>query len=104
MRYRNRKQATQYLREEKGLACGHAYLAQLAVNGTGPLFRYNGRYPVYTEQDLDAWIEARLSSPVRSTAEAAAAKHEPLGPPTRKARPRAKPKTSELDLQARGGA
>jgi hypothetical protein len=95
--YRNRKHATAYLRQ-RGIPCGDAFLAHQAVTGEGPLFRYSGRHPVYTEEDLDAWIESRLSAPVRSPSEAAAApsseseeqvSNPPLGPPTRTARHRA---------------
>ena len=66
MKYRNRKRATEYLREN-GIPCGNYRLAQLAMTGEGPQFRYWGRQTIYTEKDLDAWIEARLGSPVSST-------------------------------------
>lgn len=112
MRYRNRRQATTYIREN-GLPIGDGFLAQQAVTGEGPPFRYSGRHPIYTEEDLDVWMEARLSAPVRSPSEAAAAspsKSEEqdsklsLGPPARAVRrqatastttksPRPKPKT-----------
>jgi hypothetical protein len=39
----------------------------LATEGKGQQFRYVGKYPLYTEPDLDAWIEAQLSAPVQST-------------------------------------
>jgi hypothetical protein len=64
--YLTRKQATAHIRK-KGIPCGIAQVAKLAVEGTGPQFRYAGKYPLYTEQDLDDWIEARLSAPARST-------------------------------------
>ena len=56
MRYRDRRQATAYLREN-GIPCGDHFLAHLAVDGTGPEFRYSGRHPIYTEEALDAWVE-----------------------------------------------
>jgi hypothetical protein len=97
MKYRNRQQATQYLRDVWGLPCGRAFLARQAVTASGPLFRYSGRYPVYTEADLDDWAAARLSAPVRSPSEAAllnALPDGPLGPATREARHKAAaPKT-----------
>jgi hypothetical protein len=37
------------------------------VEGKGPQFRYVGKYLLYTELDLDDWIEAQLSAPVRLT-------------------------------------
>ena len=52
MKYRNRKQATAYIRE-KGIPCGDNFLAHQAVDGTGPEFRYSGRHPIYTEEALD---------------------------------------------------
>ena len=63
MKYRNRRQAAEYLREN-GIPIGNARLAQLAVMGEGPRFRYSGRYALYTEKDLDAWADSRLSLPV----------------------------------------
>jgi hypothetical protein len=97
VKYRNRKQATAYLRDEKGIPCGDLFLAQHASAGTGPQFRYSGRHPVYTEDDLDAWVEARLSAPVRSPSEKASAlfnalpdeseDEQQLSPLTRSTRP-----------------
>jgi hypothetical protein len=63
MKYRNRRQAAEYPREN-GIPIGNARLAQLAVLGEGPKYRYSGRYAVYTEKDLDAWADSRLSPPV----------------------------------------
>ncbi len=37
--------------------------------GGGPVFRKAGRTPLYTPADLDAWAEARIGAPVRSTSE-----------------------------------
>jgi hypothetical protein len=106
MRYRNRKLATVYLREN-GIPCGGDLLAQLAVAGEGPPFRYWGRQTIYTEDDLDAWIESKLCShrkalwpPLPSRPHRKA--DEPideslLSPPTRSARknrPRKKPALS----------
>ena len=90
MKYLTRKQATAYLREN-GVTSGDFLLAHLAVTGEGPQFRYWGRRPIYSEQDLDAWIESRLSPPVRSRraleAQLSATDGEPpLGPPTRAGR------------------
>ena len=83
MKYLTRKQATAYLREN-GVTSGDFLLAHLAVTGEGPQFRYWGRH---------AWIESRLSPPVRSRraleAQLSATDGEPpLGPPTRAGRRR----------------
>jgi hypothetical protein len=56
--YLTRKQATVYLRK-KGLHITDSHLGWGARVGTGPQFRYLGTHPVYTEADLDAWIETR---------------------------------------------
>ena len=66
MKYLTRQGATAYLREH-GLTCGSFLLAQLAMTGDGPQFRYWGRRPIYTEDNLDKWIESRLGAPVRVT-------------------------------------
>jgi len=67
MKYLTRKEAAAYLRKH-GLACGHLRLSHLAMTGEGPQFRYWGRFPIYTEDDLDAWIRARLDgAPTRTT-------------------------------------
>jgi hypothetical protein len=71
VKYRGRKQARAYLLEQ-GVPVGTNALANLAVTGEGPRFRYWGRHPVYTEDDLDAWVQQKLSQPVRAPTEAAA--------------------------------
>lgn len=119
MKYRSRKQATEYLREN-GIPCRDGFLAHLAVTGEGPQFCYSGRHPICTEGDLDTWIEARLSAPVRSPSEATVAtlntaampsesesenqkqsSDPPLGPPTRTARPH-QHRASGPKLKAKG--
>ncbi len=44
-------------------------LAKLAVGGGGPRFRVAGRTPLYTTDDLDAWVESILSPLVSNTSE-----------------------------------
>jgi hypothetical protein len=83
MKYRSRRQATEYLREN-GIPIGGSRLAQLAMTGEGPRFRYSGRYCVYVEKDLDAWAESRMSRPVTSsTAKARQADEKPRRSPGR---------------------
>jgi hypothetical protein len=56
---------------ERGVRRKPATLRKERCFGTGPTFRVlNGR-PFYIEPDLDAWIEERLSVPMRSNAERA---------------------------------
>jgi hypothetical protein len=66
MDYLTDKPATEHIRK-KGIPVGDNFLGKAASSGTGPIFRYSGRYRIYTVEDLDAWIEARLSAPVRKT-------------------------------------
>ena len=103
MKYLTRKQATAHLREN-GITISDSYLAQGARLSTGPQFRYLGKHPVYTEADLDTWIEAR-----RAAGGVLGAflqrEHLRLGPLTRTARrdparshPRRKQSTSDISL------
>lgn len=68
-RYRRRADAAAYVREKYGLPCSPAWLAKLAVVGGGPTFQNAGRTPLYTDDNLDAWAESRLSPPMRSTSD-----------------------------------
>jgi len=85
-KYLTRKQATAYLRE-KDLSVADSHLAHVAQVGTGPRFRYLGLHPVYTADDLDAWIENRKAAGGRLEA-FLQVKRLPLGPLTRTSRPR----------------
>jgi hypothetical protein len=64
-----RKDVPAYLAEQHGMDIAVATLAKLATIGGGPVMQYDGRIPLYHVDDLDAWAAARLSKPVRSTAE-----------------------------------
>ena len=70
---RRRHSAAQYLHDHWGIPCSPGTLANLAVSGTGPIYRLAGRFPVYAECDLDAWAEGRMSAPRRSKQESQAA-------------------------------
>jgi hypothetical protein len=70
--FMRRKDAAQYLREKFGVG-SPATLAKLATLGGGPIFRKNGRIPVYTTEDLDVWALAQIGKPMRSTSDAKAA-------------------------------
>ena len=62
--------ASQWL-EEHGVPYAETTLRKFRCIGGGPRFRRLGNNkPVYTEGDLIAWIEGRLSEPVASNAEA----------------------------------
>jgi len=64
-----RKQASQYLYEVHGITLSDATLAKLACIGGGPLFEYDGRYPVYQPTNLDVFAAARLGPLRRSTSD-----------------------------------
>lgn len=68
-RFLRRKEAARYIRETYHLPLSYNTLAKFAVTGDGPAFRRFGRYPIYAEEDLDAWIAMRLSPAVFSTSE-----------------------------------
>jgi hypothetical protein len=89
MKYLTRKQAAEYLREKgetvRGVPVKDGYLRYAARAGIGPQFRYRGLHPVYTEADLDAWIEARREGCLEAFLQF---KHLPLGQPTRTCRRR----------------
>lgn len=109
MKYLDRKQARDYIREQ-GIPIGDNFLPQAASDGTGPEYQYSGRHPLYREDKLDAWIEERLSVPVRSPSELRRTvqpsapidepSEPPLGPPTRttrQRRPAAQPQLLQPD-------
>ncbi len=70
-RYLRRAEAAYYVRQNWGIPCSTKWLAKLAVTGGGPIFRKAGRFPIYLPCDLDAWAEARIGEPRRSTSVAA---------------------------------
>jgi hypothetical protein len=63
-----RSEAAKYLQEQLG-AYTVETLAKLACVGGGPLFVKVGPYPLYSVEDLDAWIASRMSKPVAHNAE-----------------------------------
>lgn len=68
--YLRRNKAAEYLQDHYG-AYTTETLAKLAVVGGGPRFRRLGRFPVYTQRDLDNWARSRMSPLVSSTSELA---------------------------------
>jgi hypothetical protein len=69
--YRTRKGAAAYLTWERGLPTSPNTLAKLATVGGGPVYQRFGNHALYTDDNLDAWAEGKLSAPRRSTSEAA---------------------------------
>ncbi len=68
--YLDRKEAADYL-TRRGLRTSWRTLQKFAHTGGGPLYRRFGIRSVYLVADLDAWAEAKLSTPRSSTSEAA---------------------------------
>jgi hypothetical protein len=68
-----RRQASIYLRETYGLGRSPSTLAKDAVIGSGPVFRRLNGVPLYSTSDLDEWVASKLSEPMRSTTDKAAA-------------------------------
>ena len=64
----SRSQAADYMCAE-GFTVSKNTLQKYATVGGGPVYRRFGRRAVYTRADLDAWIEQKLSDPIRSTSE-----------------------------------
>ena len=68
-RYLTRQEAAIYLSQD-GLLVTKNTLQKFATVGGGPEYAIFGNRALYTQQNLDAWAEARLSAPRRSTSEA----------------------------------
>src|ERR1700719_4376010 len=66
-RYFRRDAAARYVRETWGLPCSTRWLAKLAVVDGGPIYRKAGRTPIYAPADLDAWAQARIGAPQKSS-------------------------------------
>lgn len=62
----SRKEAADYIRA-KGLPSSESTLRTYAVTGGGPRFRKFGRAVRYERAELDAWIEAKLTTAVDTT-------------------------------------
>jgi TorA maturation chaperone TorD len=71
-RGRSRKEAAQRIREH-GLPCSDAYLAQMATDGTGPLYRRVCGRAIYLDADIDAWAQSRIGPLIRRASDAAEA-------------------------------
>jgi len=68
LRLLRRAEAAEHIQQKWGYPCSPRTLAKYAVVGGGPPFRKAGRYPLYHPDDLDAWVDGKLSVLVTSTA------------------------------------
>jgi len=65
----DRREAAEYL-TSRGLRVSKNTLQKWVTTGGGPAYRRFGLRAVYTQADLDAWAETKLSAPRCSTAAA----------------------------------
>lgn len=70
--YLREKAAAEYLRSTYGHGAAKT-LSKLRCVGGGPVFHKCGRVVVYTQSALDTWATGKISGPLRSTSELAAA-------------------------------
>ncbi len=68
-KYYRRHEVHNYLYEKYKLSASVSWLAKLACHGGGPAFHKAGRWPLYSQDALDAWAKNRLGEAVSSTAE-----------------------------------
>jgi len=64
-----RREASEYLKTRWGLNYLPTTLAKLACLGGGPAFEHFGRTPLYREDELDRWVQDRMSGLKRSTSD-----------------------------------
>jgi hypothetical protein len=57
---KRRDAASSYLAKQWGLSYSTTTLANMAMKGTGPVYRLRGRYAFYRQEDLDAWAMPRI--------------------------------------------
>jgi hypothetical protein len=79
MRFMRRREASRYLKDKYGFGASRT-LAKGVVTGDTPVFHKAGRIVLYTREALDAWALAKISGPLKSSSEAAAASRRPAGP------------------------
>ncbi|MCA3440547.1 MAG: hypothetical protein INF50_09495 [Rhodobacter sp.] len=68
-RYLRRWEASEYLRNRWGMYRAPGTLAKLASVGGGPRFAKMGKWPLYSPDDLDAWVQGQIGPTVSSTSE-----------------------------------
>ena len=73
-----RRDASDYLREVHGVQLAPTTMAKLAVQGGGPKFLLDGRFPLYPRPELDSFALARLGHLRGSTSDEG---HPLLAPP-----------------------
>lgn len=69
MRFLDRREAAEHL-TKRGVRYSWRTLQKMATTGGGPVYRLCGGRALYLPDDLDDWLEQRMSAPRRSTSEA----------------------------------
>ena len=68
--FKTRSEAADYITEQ-GVPCTKGTLQKLASTGGGPAYQLFGNRTLYTTENLDSWIDEKLSAPRRSTSDVA---------------------------------
>jgi hypothetical protein len=66
-RFFTRKEAADYLTNERGLRTASSTLQKFATVGGGPEYQRYGKLAVYTQESLDRYVDAKLTAPRSST-------------------------------------
>ena len=67
----DRRDAADYLTNQRGLRTSWRTLQKFATVGGGPLYQVFGNRAVYTTENLDKWADGKLSALRSSTSQAA---------------------------------
>jgi hypothetical protein len=68
-RYLDRREAADYLTNQRGLRISRNTLQKMATLGGGPPYRVFGIRAIYEKADLESWAAAKLSAKRCSTSE-----------------------------------
>lgn len=64
-----RKAASDFIKSNFSYPCEPTTLNKLAALGGGPSYIKAGRFPLYPESELIAWVQAKMSGLKRSTSD-----------------------------------
>ena len=66
---RSRQETAQRIRD-RGIPCTDGTLANMASDGTGPIYRVIAGRCFYLDADIEAWIASRISAPICKVSDA----------------------------------
>ena len=69
MQYLTKKQASTYLSCNLGLTISEKTLSKYITTGGGPIYHKFGNRVVYTTNDLNDWVNSKISKPLRGSFE-----------------------------------